>query len=1077
MTNDNNPWAGLASYEDPSKSERKLKFCGRDNDIYDVTRLIDDNLLLILYGKSGIGKTSLLNAGVFPKLRLEQYLPVSIRLGTLEASASYQEAIISAVENAIEEVHGSITVFNVVEEQTDNQQPDCFWNYFARHHFVNAEKQPLFPVVVFDQFEEVLRNISPKHVGKAQTLLNQLQYLIDESHALSDCIVDGKEYFYDFNFRFVVSIREDELYLLEDNVDDLALSMFKNCRYRLRSLSEQGATEAILVPGKDCIADEEKQAVVDRIIKLSKRPQSNDIDTLLLSLVCAGTYDKKVGEKIITLDLAVWGNNPMRIYYDEAILSLQDNQIRFIQKNLIKKDGTRKRVKISELKEAVGDDIFDKISQGSNRILNILPNEEVELLHDQLALAIYDDREVYEERERNWKLMEMQSRFVAEKAISIAENDSYLARLLAVEVLPEDLNHPQWPYTFEANQALRKSVRYNTAVFIGHTDTVRSAAFSSDSKRIVSASLDGTVRIWDAKTGKELNILKGHTDTVDSAAFSPDGKRIVSASWGDLTVRIWDAETGEELNILKDHTGSVFSAAFSPDSKRIVSTSADGTIRIWDAKTGTVLHVMKEHRSSWFHSAVFSPDGKRIISVGDTVCIWDVETGKKLNMLKGHTGSVYSVAFSPDGKRMVSGSSSSGDKTVCIWDAETGEELNILKGHTGAVRSAVFSPDGKRVVSASCDGTVRIWDAKTGRALNIQKGCPFDFMAFSPDVKRVVSVSSDNTIRIWDAETERKHILKGHTDAVFFAAFSSDGKRIVSASYDKTVRIWDVETGRTLNNLKERFHGTLFYFAAFSPNGKRIVSASSCGTVRFWDAETGKKLNAISSLFITHGITHAAFSPDGKRIASTSGHIISIWEVETELELSFLWLGIDENVNSVAFSPDGKRVVLALQDKTVRIWDVDTGKVNIMKGHINAVCSATFSPDGKRIVSASLDETVRIWDAETGKELNTLKDHTQAVYSATFSPDCEHVVSASGDNTVCVWDAETGRKLGIFEGHTGEVYSAVFSPDGRRIVSASKDGTIRIWDFPPLQELIDQTRERFKNRPLTAEERRQYYLE
>ena len=138
MTNNNNPWAGLASYEDPSKSVRKLKFCGRDNEIYDVTRLIDDNLLVVLYGKSGVGKTSLLNAGVFPKLRFEQYLPVSIRLGTLEAKASYQDAIITVIEKAIEELHGSITVFNVVEEQTDNQQPDRLWNYFAKHRFFNS---------------------------------------------------------------------------------------------------------------------------------------------------------------------------------------------------------------------------------------------------------------------------------------------------------------------------------------------------------------------------------------------------------------------------------------------------------------------------------------------------------------------------------------------------------------------------------------------------------------------------------------------------------------------------------------------------------------------------------------------------------------------------------------------------------------------------------------------------------------------------------------------------------------------------------------------------------------------------
>lgn len=392
MMNNNNPWAGLASYEDPSKSKRKLKFCGRDNDIYDVTRLIDDNLLLILYGKSGIGKTSLLNAGVFPKLRLEQYLPVSIRLGTLETKASYQEAIISAIENAIEEVHGNISVYDVVEEQIDNQEPDRLWNYFARHRFANAEQQPLFPVVVLDQFEEVLRNISSEHVGKAQILLNQLQYLIDESHALSDCIVDEKEYFYDFNFRFVISIREDELYLLEDNIDDLSLSMFRNCRYRLRSLSEQDASEAVKTPGKGYIDERQQDDIVKRIIALSKRPQSNDIDTLLLSLVCAGTFDKKSGNKITLSDLAIWKSNPMEVYYQDAIKDLSASQVRYIQQHLIREDGSRKRMNAEEVKTALGESTYNDLSQGKNRLLSLSENGQVELLHDQIAQAIYDER-------------------------------------------------------------------------------------------------------------------------------------------------------------------------------------------------------------------------------------------------------------------------------------------------------------------------------------------------------------------------------------------------------------------------------------------------------------------------------------------------------------------------------------------------------------------------------------------------------------------------------------------------------------------------------------------------------------
>ena len=186
------------------------------------------------------------------------------------------------------------------------------------------------------------------------------------------------------------------------------------------------------------------------------------------------------------------------------------------------------------------------------------------------------------QREQRDRLLISQSRFVAEKASSlIDEGDSYLARLLLLEVLPND--SADYPYTLEAEGTLRKAMQYNNAILRGHTSWINTAAFSFDGKRIVSASDDGTVRIWDAQTGKPNgDPLKGHTNCVISAAFSPDGKRIVSASL-DQTVRIWDVQTGMPIgDPLKGHTECVNSAAFSPDGKRIVSASSDFTSRIWD---------------------------------------------------------------------------------------------------------------------------------------------------------------------------------------------------------------------------------------------------------------------------------------------------------------------------------------------------------------------------------------------------------------------------------------------------------------------------------------------------------------
>jgi WD40 repeat protein len=234
-------------------------------------------------------------------------------------------------------------------------------------------------------------------------------------------------------------------------------------------------------------------------------------------------------------------------------------------------------------------------------------------------------------------------------------------------------------------------------------------SFSPDGKRIVSGSVDNTLKVWDAQTGQETLTLKGHADDVNSVSFSPDGKRIVSGS-DDETVKVWDAQTGQERLTLKGHSSTVTSVSFSPDGKRIVSGSYDNTLKVWDAQTGQETLTLKGHSDS-VTSVSFSPDGKRIVSGSDdkTLNVWDAQTGQETLALMGHSGAVLSVSFSPDGKRIVSGSY---DNTLKVWDAHTGLATLTLKGHL-QVYSVSFSPDGKRIASGSFDETVKVWDLDT----------------------------------------------------------------------------------------------------------------------------------------------------------------------------------------------------------------------------------------------------------------------------------------------------------------------------------------------------------------------------
>ena len=537
--NNKNPWRGLASYEEPKNDGNDYDFCGRDEETLDVVRLIESNLFVTLYGSSGIGKTSLLRAGVIPILRRKDYFPLYVRLSQEPQEISYAEAIVRKLQGSgLTEEKGTVT------KHPDGNDRLYLWNYFATTRFLN-NKCEVYPVIILDQFEEVFREGDK---AKAELLLKQIYLLLNDELEMPDeegCSSDT-------NYRFVASIREDFLFVLEDSIDKYSLDLYKNNRYRLRPMKlEQARKEVVLGLGKDCIEESNKNDIAKEITGLADPNKKGVIDTLLLSLVCARTYDKKVGEKITMDDLfriwkdkeGEWIENVMEVYYQDAIKGLTDNKIRYIHEYFIYGDGTRKPVSSEEVKRVFGDDYL-RLIEGEKQLLHDAGQGQLELLHDQLGVAVYEDKKVFEEKEKRKRLWHSivifssiavvliliftililrinrqkqnlnrsQSRFVAEKAKTIIEEDSYLARLYAVYAL-------QQSHTTEAEFLLREAVNYNSAILKGHTRQVNSVAFSVDGKRIVSASNDNSIRIWNAETGKLLKTLLGHDQFVHSAVL------------------------------------------------------------------------------------------------------------------------------------------------------------------------------------------------------------------------------------------------------------------------------------------------------------------------------------------------------------------------------------------------------------------------------------------------------------------------------------------------------------------------------------------------------------------------------
>jgi hypothetical protein len=289
---------------------------------------------------------------------------------------------------------------------------------------------------------------------------------------------------------------------------------------------------------------------------------------------------------------------------------------------------------------------------------------------------------------------------------------------------------------------------------------------------------------------REAQRFEGHFGPVFGVAFAPDGRKFVTGGQ-DGSVRLWDVRSGKETRRFEGHRGPVWCVAFAPDGRRIVSGGFDKSIRIWDLVSGREIRVLTGH-DDYVRGVAFSQDGRRILSGGDDrlVRLWDALTGQEIRQFKGHDHFVMGVALSRDGRLALSASL---DRTVRLWEVESGKQISVLNGHTDTVLAAAFAPDGRHALSGGSDKTLRLWDLETGKTLRVFKGHAgyVHGVAFAPDGRRALSVGSDNSVRLWDVDqgTEIRQ-LNGHTGQVWSVAFTNDGRWAITCGHDQTARLW-----------------------------------------------------------------------------------------------------------------------------------------------------------------------------------------------------------------------------------------------------------------------------------------------
>jgi WD40 repeat protein len=1093
------PYKGLAPFEESDA----WRFFGRRADRQVITANLHAYRLTVLYGASGVGKSSVLNAGVVPNMRrraASEYLVVNFRDWICpEPMAALAERL----------VHEARTTSRIADLGEGLPHPDSA--AALRTWADELDRDLLF---VLDQFEEYFLYHTRDGGG---TFAHEFARAINDETLRAN---------------FLVSMREDALAGL-DRFKGHIPNLFDNY-LRLGYLDKDSAREAIRRPidefnkragGQPYAVDDDLVEELLRQVRTGaisigpagggrnaacEESATDGIETAFLQVVLQRLWSETVASGSRTLRLATLqalggAERIIQTQLDASMRTLKGSEQELAARAfyyLVTPSGAKVAYELDDLAKytrsnpSTIEPVLERLA-GEPRVLrkDAPPGKppRYEIFHDLLAGAVLDWRARYLDRRSaarvtRWRaalvgvavvlvLVVASSISITRSAFQTAQDAASRSRTVEAAATSVSLNAATAQTIAEtavaeaaADRQLALSHQFAAAARSQlNIDPELSVVLAREALLTrVTPEADGVLRQSLAQFYLERTLI-GHTGAVLAAVLSPDGRRVATGG-GDQTARVWDLSSSDPPLVLGVPGGAVLHVAFSPDGAHLLTSSEAGDGRVWDTATGALEMVLPGNGQA-LTAVAFSPVDRFMATGGadGVVRLWSTH-GQLLFALDARS-TVNGIAFSPDATLLLIAAD---DGNARLWDTASGNELNAF-AHSAPVVTAAFSPDWTRIVTASKDGTARVWDVAAGELLaelrpptangdepvNPVGAVEMNSAVFSPDGNRVVTASTDNIARIWSVEdlgNQNARLLaelRGHTGDVFMALFSGDNRFVVTASRDATARVWDATSGDSIAVLRGHALGVIS--AAIDVESRRVVTASFDGTARVWQAGAAAQATVFAATE-AGPLTGVTLSPDGARVATidTRGGV-RLWEVATGHLLASTDLPGNAGSTSrarVLFSPDGQELLVTTSaDSHVYVLDGATlGVLDQLDVPPARRVMGAFSADGRRVIFAADDGAVKVWDLDT-EEVEDLLSGQASVTDIAVSGDDSRIVTASADRTARLWDARSGAPLATFIGHTDGLTSIDTSPDGERVVTGSLDHTLRLWDARTGQEL------------------------